>query len=120
MVDDDAQEMPPWLPTFKVGDRVRVRLSGECLLVVDGRPYPHAAWHDGIVGVITRDDMPSLRSGHRFVVLADGTAGRKLIACAQELELLTADDVDPDTVAMPYPLRDLVVLNAYRESDTRR
>jgi hypothetical protein len=57
MPDDDAQEMPAWLPRFQVGDRVRVRLSAECRQnwpTDNGHGDGHQGEEDGRPGVIDR------------------------------------------------------------------
>jgi hypothetical protein len=63
-LSDEPQDLAywePWQP--KIGDRVRVRLSGECNVIGPGREDPfspvasamaHPAHQDGVVGIVTQ------------------------------------------------------------------
>jgi hypothetical protein len=75
-VSEQQDYYEPWVPA--VGQRVRVRLSGECRTP----PHPesaaarvgnvgHAPWTDGITGVVMSDDNPYMGEGHRFLVAWD-------------------------------------------------
>lgn len=73
---------------FKVGDRVRARMSAEC-------PYKSARWdaelHDGITGTVIAvlGDDEVTAPGHRFRVRFDlGMTGK---SAASELEPIGAD-----------------------------
>jgi hypothetical protein len=82
----------PWRP--EIGQRVRVRISPECVLVDgDGTVFHHAEWHDGVTGVVYRDDFPlgwPNRAGHRFAVKVDQPVGGRIAVAAIELEPVDA------------------------------
>lgn len=72
LIDEPTPKADYW-PTFKIGDRVRVRLSGECQMrygrtrLTTGhvtslpKEVPHADWEQGKVGtvrfLVDRDDI---------------------------------------------------------------
>jgi hypothetical protein len=62
----------PWSP--KVGDRVRVRLSGECRWDRDGAAEDdpsHDAILDGQLGTVVEIDRPAWHRGHDYFVALD-------------------------------------------------
>lgn len=61
---------PYWPGTFKVGDRVRVRLSGECPFMRGEGEIVHAPEEDGVTGTVDRVTCP-FTPGHPIDVIFD-------------------------------------------------
>jgi len=92
--DDDAQEMPAWLPVFRVGDRVRVRLSSECGYCTEDVEYGL----DGATGRIFDVETDQPRHHSYWVDLDNPVMGFGPLShyCAQELEPLTSESPSRD------------------------
>ena len=109
MPSDLDRPWEPWAP--RIGDRVRVRLNGECREVFKSRnkrtgdvihDLPHAQEHNGLTGTVIErpSHLPARKNGaHCFFVLLDdpptsspwgGTTTMAPFA-AIELELLEDD-----------------------------
>lgn len=88
MRDDESWDPDP----LKVGDRVLIRLRGECpgTLTHDGRCRPHFPGYDGRPGRVTflHDCFVPGPDGHRYVVLCNDPMGESRYARI-ELERLT-------------------------------
>lgn len=93
-------------PTFAVGDRVRIRLSGECEHYHDGEPggrrsgqqrllVGHHASVDGYTGTVVQIDPDEITwNGHRVSVVTDQLLPRHIgrtVYAPSELMLLTAE-----------------------------
>ena len=108
-----GEDAPEWFRQsvhrdFRVGDRVRVRLSAECQKVPLKRSAQaewgvtkgHCDWEDGLIGVvrhIRNVDHPATREGHPFSVVwdirRDGYSGAHYAAIELE-SIAAAPDAD--------------------------